>query len=167
MTVIKKQGEIMTFRAQRFLLYVLLSFFMSNSANAQQSRSVVGKGTCKINRPSNIVSPYKGGCKDGLAEGQGSYSYLAPTPDGDKLTGISGEFRHGELNGNATVTMPESVSKGEFREGRAWNTIVRGVDGKGVRYVGQVRDGVPDGVCRADAREEKNCIDRLRKLLPK
>jgi len=53
-----------------------------------------------------IVNPYEGGCKNGLANGQGRYTYSVQyLPNGDTFINlVEGEFRNGKLNGKARMS---------------------------------------------------------------
>jgi hypothetical protein len=138
----------------------------------QQPSPAVGQGDCKVfpvpmgGSNTSIVTPYNGGCKGGLANGQGSYTFSGTNNDGTVVGNVKGEFREGKLNGDVTITMtqPDRVLEGEFRENRTWNTIVRGVGKDSVRYAVQVRDGVNIATCRSDGNFERNCTDRDRLL---
>lgn len=122
----------------------------------------VGQGDCEVilGYPGqSIAIPYKGGCKDGLADGQGSYTYsykLAP----EMQTTVSGTFRNGKLNGHATFNQSGLISEVEEQENGIVNGIYRAVDPKGNRYAVEYRNGVLIARCSADGQREQNCIDR-------
>ena len=125
------------------------------------------QGDCKIfliNDFMHIVTPYKGGCKDGLADGHGSFTSLAEGRDISDTISTNGEFAHGKLNGKATEIYSRGVTEGEYRENMPWNTISRGVDERGVAYWMEWRNGVQFAVCSGDGLNEKNCTDRNKAL---
>lgn len=83
----------------------------------------VGQGDCMVilidESSMAIVSSYKGGCKDGLAEGHGSYTYSIKHSDGSKDVVLSakGEFHRGKFHGTVTITGENNDFTGEYREG--------------------------------------------------
>jgi len=142
---------------------------------AQQSAPAVGQGDCNVlllNKNSTITSPFKGSCKDGLADGHGTYKYSYPQPDGSPtMVIVTGEFRSGKLNGNVNVTATgsyHSISEGEYRENRPWNSIDNATTPKGVRMAAEYREGVRVAWCSTAAPPNApNCTDRLRELINK
>ncbi|TKB72426.1 MAG: hypothetical protein E8D46_13845 [Nitrospira sp.] len=116
---------------------------------------------CKVfplNSPHSIlVSPYKGDCKDGMADGQGGYTYSF---DNVKPRSVNGEFRNGKLNGKATITGENFVTKGDFLDNIQVYAITRGVDASGAKYVYEYRKDNPLVICSSDGRGEANCTDR-------
>jgi hypothetical protein len=134
-------------------------------SKAQHVGSAGSRTDCKVfpilnMKTMSFGSPYVGGCKDGMAEGQGSFTYRVF----ERIHRVKGEFHGGKLNGNATITQPDRHIEGEFRDNLLWNTITRGVLPSGIRFAAEVRDGVVIEMCRADKQEEKNCSDRARLL---
>jgi hypothetical protein len=128
---------------------------------AQQTGEAVDQADCKVFPILNmsamtIETPYAGGCKHGMAEGQGSFTYRVH----ERVHSVRGKFHAGNLNGNATITQPDRVIEGDFRNSLLWNTITRGVLPGGIRFAAQVRDGAIFAMCRADRHEERNCTDR-------
>jgi hypothetical protein len=134
---------------------------LESTAVSQPRQVAAGPTTCKVFPILNmsemtIETPYDGSCKDGLADGQGDFSYKVQ----GRIHIVKGEFHRGKLNGVATITQPDKVIEGEFRDNLLWNTITRGVLPGGIRFAAQVREGEIFAMCRADRQEEKNCIDR-------
>jgi hypothetical protein len=130
-------------------------------SRAQQTGAAVGQVDCKVFPILNmnamtVETPYAGGCKHGMAEGQGSFTYRVH----ERVHSVKGEFHAGKLNGNATITQPDRAIEGEFRDNLLWNTITRGVLPGGIRFAAQIRDGAIFAMCRADKQEERNCTDR-------
>ena len=119
---------------------------------------------CKANfTGSRIISPYRGGCKFGLADGQGSFTYLAW--NGEAIS-VSGKFRNGELR-LGTVKRPHSVANGEWRDERPVNAIILENSPSG-RAIREIREGYPDASCSVDALGKEigqNCTERLRTML--
>jgi hypothetical protein len=142
------------------------SFTPKLSTGSAQTAPVVGQGDCEVilgYSGQSIASPYKGGCKDGLADGRGTYTYsykLAP----EMHTSVSGEFRKGKLNGHATFNQSGLVSEVEEQDNRIVNGIYRAVDPKGNRTAVEYRNGVLIARCSADGQREQNCNDRDRLL---
>jgi hypothetical protein len=118
------------------------------------------QGDCKVilaNQSATVASPYTGGCQNGLAEGQGSFSMK----EGADLSSVKGQFHNGRLNGNVTITSSGNLIRtGEYRDGLPWNAIFRGVTAKGVTFAVQYRGGAIYATCRTDGQGEKNCTDR-------
>jgi hypothetical protein len=118
-----------------------------------------------------VLTPYRGGCKDGLAEGQGSYTIAGE--GGQLIVGFNGNFRNGKLNGHATVTksflnqQPFEIHKGEFRQDNLWKGITWVAEASlhGGSGVAEFRGAERVAFCRTDGKDELNCTDRLRKLL--
>jgi len=155
----------MTIRIQVLSLCVLLLSLLSNLTNAQKPGATVGIADCKVSlmgQSVNIVSPYKGGCKDGLAEGQGSYSFQSGA--NPEITTVKGQFRKGKLNGHATSTTPNSVAEEDYRDNdlinwtKTWNR-------NGVKTVSEGRNGVFVALCSSDGKNEKKCTDADRRRL--
>ncbi len=122
-----------------------------------------GKGGCKVFLISEsqltIVTAYTGGCKNGLADGQGSYKYSSIN-DPNVTFSVNGKFRNGKLNGNATITSSQTSERGEFRENVQWNTIYKAVDDKGVPFEYQFRKGEIFASCRFNGQGKRNCTYR-------
>lgn len=96
--------------------------------HGQGSSPTPGQQDCKVFLYGNtlrLASPYKGGCKDGLAEGQGSYSYTT-TDFPNIVTALNGEFHEGRLNGHVTQDRPGMHYEGEFRDNRVISATVNG-----------------------------------------
>jgi hypothetical protein len=130
-------------------------------SRAQQTEAAIGQAGCKVFPVLNmnampIATPYAGGCKRGMAEGQGSFTYRFH----ERVHSVTGRFHAGKLSGNATITQPDRIIEGEFRDNLLWNTITRGVLPGGIRFAAQVRDGAIFAMCRSDRQEERNCTDR-------
>ncbi len=112
---------------------------------------------------SRLVSPYKGDCKDGVADGHGSYTLQVYRGGVPKLMNVNGEFRNGRLNGKVTVTITGVYSfseEGEYRENEPVNSIARTVYPNGTIEVSESRNGIFFATCRSDGQYERNCTDR-------
>lgn len=133
------------------------------TAPASAQQATAGQGDCKVFTLQDrmiIESPYRGGCKDGLADGQGSFTYFIMYEGTKLVSSVKGEFRHGKMNGNGTIVQQDRVLEGEFRENNIWNAIVRGVGKDGIKWASQFREGALTATCRADGKGEQNCTDR-------
>lgn len=115
-----------------------------------------------------ISTPYSGGCKDGLANGHGTYRYSLNLPDRTpEIRSVAGDFVNGKLNGQVTVDGQSRsyTTTGEFRENQQWNAIAHGVGVDGIRTAIEWREGILVAQCRADGQGERNCDTRLRELM--
>jgi hypothetical protein len=74
----------------------------------------------------NLAGPYQGGCKDGLAEGEGAFSYTSNVDQNQEITTVKGEFHEGKLNGHVIQDRPGMHFEGEFLENRAIHSNVNG-----------------------------------------
>ena len=86
-----------------------------------------GQVACKVflfNDTISLASPYTGGCKDGLAEGHGRYSYASR--NSSAITVVNGEFHEGKLNGRVTQDRPGMHFEGEFQDNRLIRSSVNG-----------------------------------------
>jgi hypothetical protein len=72
----------------------------------------------------HLASPYQGGCKDGLAEGEGTYSYTSDVSP--EITIVKGEFHEGKLNGHVVQDRPGMHFEGEFLENRVIHSTING-----------------------------------------
>jgi hypothetical protein len=108
---------------------------------------------------SRLVSPYKGGCKDGLADGHGSYTLSVYRGGVPKPLNVNGEFRNGKLNGKVAMTGADS-EEGEYRENERVNSILRSVLPTGRIEANEWRNGVFFSRCTSDGQDERNCTDR-------
>ncbi len=112
---------------------------------------------------SRIVSPYKGGCKAGMADGQGTFSAIVEDAPG--VTSVKGNFHEGRLNGYATINGPTVDVHGQYRDNRPINAKARFAI-KGVQMYMEFRNGTPFVVCKSNRQDEVNCTDRERQLIP-
>jgi len=113
---------------------------------------------------SRLVSPYKGGCKDGLADGHGSYTLSVYRGGVQKTLNVDGEFRNGKLNGKVSMTGADS-EEGEYRENNPVNSIKREFNtDNGHMWASEWRNGVLFATCTSDGQFERNCTDREKLL---
>lgn len=131
----------------------------------QQLSPAVGQGDCKVVRvPSdNLVNPYKGGCKDGLADGHGSYTVSVSRQNVPMLLYVSGEFSNGKLNGEVTFTGANFV-EGTYHENVPVNSIDREVYPDGLIKAYEWKNREIIALCNSDGKDELNCTDRDRLL---
>lgn len=124
---------------------------------------------CNVKVPipaGQIEVKYAGGCKDGLASGEGKYSWSRV----DKATGekvvaqVSGTFLNGVPNGESkTVSSNGAWTVGTFRDGNRVDTVAVFND-DGVRIGILFKEGKQVGLCRADTAQPR-CTPELQKLL--
>lgn len=151
----------------------------SAQSNTTQG-GAVGQGECNVvvfpaaaeMDEVTITKPYSGGCKDGVAEGQGFYIFTYRVRSGTWLSAtkqiwnVRGEFRNGKLSGPGMIGMtgPNRVIEGEFRDNAMWNAVLRGRGPDGIGFAFEYLDGRRVAVCRSNRESEENCTDRDRIL---
>ncbi len=105
-----------------------------------------------------IETPYSGGCKGGMADGTGKYSFSVVDKDTNTtvVTKVSGTFSNGKINGEGRlVSSNGSWEVGTYQEGNRWNITSVGFT-KGVRFGTIFRDGKQVALCREDI-EQPRC----------
>jgi hypothetical protein len=101
---------------------------VSPRVQQQQLGGTAEQENCKVfpfGADMTITTPYAGGCKNGLAQGQGGYSYTVKDFP-NLVTLIKGEFNEGKLNGRAVQDRPGMHFEGEFVENRVVRSTVNG-----------------------------------------
>ena len=152
--------------------------------------------TCQVEllgASGKLVSPYSGGCSNGLANGRGEYSYsFVDNSKVEVVVTVRGQFVDGKLDGEATTENTVGgksngmwkqnkrhgagktsgpaggTFEGEWRDGRQWTGIGTIVE-NGTLAAGYRRaEGKQTSLCKVDGRGELNCgaSERLALLGP-
>lgn len=121
----------------------------------------------KFDFPAYIIEPYKGGCKDGLADAEGNYSTADSRLPNGTVCKVSGIFREGNLNGNSTISCGSGMNKGhyefqgEMRDNGFEDVIERYWDESGhVFAAGRIHQGKSTEFCQWNHQKEVNCTER-------
>lgn len=128
-----------------------------------ENLNIVADGlvSCKVLVPHSdyqvVVSPYDGECKDGLANGNGTYTMLS----NQDTVKVVGEFHGGKLNDKFTMSGAGFEIKGEMRDNVSQESITRYFDGSGNVTAGVRRlHGSVLEVCKRDRQGEVKCNER-------
>ena len=168
----------MDFGKQTLLVAFVATIIASNTVLAQQ---------CKVEPPETggkIDVPYVGGCKGGLAEGNGEFSFTVGSPPRVEFYKVKGIFVGGKLNGKATIVVNfgKGTRVGTFSNnqlnGYAKTTGTDGSWDEGTWVNGQRWDqkavyndikrvavwvkGVQTVGCSTDPKHENYCSDSIR-----
>ena len=139
---------------------------------------------------STITQPYSGDCKNGKAEGKGSYQFKQTS--NDRLVLVQGEFKNGMLNGSGSLSFIGAlgnskvegnyvdnlmdgngtasydkfgVYKNEWKKGRVVNGHEIRPLTNGTFEIKLYKNGFTDKTCRDDTRIDDFCTVELKEKL--